>query len=458
MKNSNDRPLAVTAGAIGAASLALGALFVSVASIRPANAVPSFALQTGQQCVSCHVGGFGPQLTPFGRDFKLRGYTARAVGQFETMPFSAMAVASYLRTSRDQAAPPAPHYSVNDNTAFDQGSLFFATGMGEHFGAFVQGTYDGIGHVWKWDNLDLRAVTTATIAGSDTLLGLSLNNSPGTQETWNTLPAWGYPYTASGLAPAPAAGTLMSGALAQNVLGVSGYALWNSEIYTELGVYWSPSASFIHSLGVNPATTSEIDGAAPYARIAYQKNFGDRNFEVGAFGFFSDLFPGRDRSAGTVDRYRDLGLDASYQFTTQGGDTLALNARYTNEHQDLAASQALLLAANSSNTLNDLRIDASYYRRRFGATIAAFNTWGSADALLYAGGRTNSPNSSGLMLELNHTPWGEGGSPFGARFNARIGVQYVNYFEFDGARHNYDGLGRDASDNNTLRIYTWFAY
>ena len=41
----------------------------------PSQAVPNFAMQTGQPCVMCHVGGFGPQLTPFGRAFKIGGYT-----------------------------------------------------------------------------------------------------------------------------------------------------------------------------------------------------------------------------------------------------------------------------------------------------------------------------------------------------------------------------------------------
>jgi len=39
--------------------------------------VPAFAAQTGLACQACHVGGFGPQLTPFGRQFKINGYTQR---------------------------------------------------------------------------------------------------------------------------------------------------------------------------------------------------------------------------------------------------------------------------------------------------------------------------------------------------------------------------------------------
>jgi len=37
-------------------------------------------------------------------------------------------------------------------------------------------------------------------------------------------------------------------------------------------------------------------------------------------------------------------------------------------------------------------------------------------------------------------------------------VQYTAYGRFNGASKNYDGFGRNASDNNTLFIYTWLAY
>jgi hypothetical protein len=39
----------------------------------------------------------------------------------------------------------------------------------------------------------------------------------------------------------------------------------------------------------------------------------------------------------------------------------------------------------------------------------------------------------------------------------RIGLQFTHYTKFDGAGKNYDGSGRDASDNDTLRLFTWFA-
>src|SRR6516165_1323784 len=90
-----------------------------------AQALPAFAAQTSQHCTACHVGGFGPQLTPLGREFKIEGYTLRNGTEF-TVPVSVMTVASYLHTAKDVAFPPAPGYGANDNLAVDKQSVFLA--------------------------------------------------------------------------------------------------------------------------------------------------------------------------------------------------------------------------------------------------------------------------------------------------------------------------------------------
>jgi hypothetical protein len=109
--------------------------------------------------------------------------------------------------------------------------------------------------------------------------------------------------------------------------------------------------------------------------------------------------------------------------------------------------------------LQDFRIDASYYwHDRIGLTVQPFDTWGKPDVLLYGANRTYQPDSSGVMLQPDGTPWGDGGSPLGPRFNMRLGVQYTAYASFDGAGHDYDGMGRSAADNNTVRVFAWFAY
>jgi hypothetical protein len=419
-------------------------------------AVPSFAEQTGVSCSACHVGGFGPQLTPFGRTFKLDGYTIRTGPAFSN-PVSAMAVASYVTSASDQPEPPAPHYGVNDNATIDQVSVFVAGGIGDHFGGFTQWTWDGVGRAFSWDNIDLRATDHVTIQGMDVLIGASLNNAPTVQDAWNSLPAWGFPYTGSDLVPAPAAATIFDGGLAQSVLGTSAYAYWDSTVYTEVGLYWTPSHNFLSAMGTDEGP-GPISGAAPYLRVAYQKDYGDDNFSLGAFGFFPALDPGGDTSTGKTDSYTDFGLDGSYQFLGRGDNIYTFNARYTHEHQDLAATFLLGGAATPGNDLDDFRMDASYYwHNTIGGSVQFFDTWGSRDPVLYADNTTFKPDSTGVTFQVDGTLFGRDMSVLGGRFNLRAGLQYTIYTKFDGAGTNYDGLGRDASDNDTLRIFIWTA-
>ena len=436
----------------------MGAAVLLLARASPAGAVPAFAVQTGQPCQMCHVGGFGPQLTPYGRNFKLHGYTQRSTSF--SVPFSAMAMASYMRTNKDQAAPPAPHFGTNDNSALDQFSLFFAGGFGSHLGAFVQTTYDGIARAWTWDNLDLRATADMQVKGADVVLGASLNNNPSVQDAWSTLPAWGFPYTSSALAPSPSASPLLGGALAQTSLGLTGYAWINSQWFVEGGAYGSPGASTLTHLGADPTSPGSIAGLAPYGRIAWQTGLKGGTLEIGAVAMQADIHPGLDRSTGFTDRYTDLGVDASYVRPLRGGDTVTVNGRYLHEDQSLKATCALagVSAGCAGGELTNLQADVSYYwRGKVGASVQVFDIFGSANPTLYAANRTFKPDSSGVTLQLDATPFGDRPQP-ARRVNVRVGVQYTLYTQFNGAGTNFDGAGGKASDNNTLRVFTWFAF
>jgi hypothetical protein len=433
---------------------------------RPASALPAFAEQTGQACAACHVGGFGPQLTKFGRQFKLTGYTLRA--KHFNVPLSAMAVASYVHTQKRQDEPPTEDSKRNNNISFDEGSVFLAGGIGSHLGGFAQVTYSGPDEAWAWDNLDLRAVGTGKIGGKDLVYGLTLNNNPTIQDVWNTLPGWGFPYTDSDYAPGPATSPLISGGLGQAVLGLSAYAWLDSKFYVEAGGYSTPSKGTLRWLGADPFDPGKIHGLAPYGRVAFQTDVASGTFEAGAFALKAALYPGRDRSSGFTDRYTDLGLDASW-IKPLKSDTLTLNARYTHEKQSLNATCALGMADGSiepgplsqcaDDTLNEERIDGSYYwHNAIGGTVSAFNLSGSSNPIIYADNRTFRPNSSGFLFQVDGTPFGRGKSPLGPRFNMRVGVQYTVYTRFDGARFNFDGSGRNASANNTLRVFTWVAF
>ena len=42
--------------------------------------------------------------------------------------------------------------------------------------------------------------------------------------------------------------------------------------------------------------------------------------------------------------------------------------------------------------------------------------------------------------------------------NTRLAAQYVAYSRFNGRARAYDGVGRDARDNDTLYLYLWLAF
>ena len=426
-----------------------------LASVQDARALPSYADQTSQPCQACHIGGFGPQLTPFGREFKLSGYTMRASDEFK-VPLSAMAMGGFVHTQKDQPSPPAPHYATNDNFTIDQLNVFIAGGFGDHVGTFAQFTYDGVGRTFSWDNLDLRAVDRETLWGSDVLYGVILSNNPTVQDAWNTTPAWGFPYSSSDLAPSPAAGPVIAG-IGGSVLGLTAYTWVDSHIYVEAGAYWTPGHGFLRALGAS-ADAGTIDTAAPYFRVAYQQDYGDQNFEIGAFGFYPNLNP-PDIASTATDKYEDTGVDASYVYMGDGSNIFEVNARYTHEQQTLDASFGVGAVSNRNNSLEDLRLDLSYYwQNTLGLTVQPFDTWGSKDALLYADNRTLKPNSTGVMFQADYTLFPNGDSPLGQRFNMRVGIQYTVFTQVNGAATNFDGAGNNASDNNTLRVFTWLAY
>src|SRR5574337_1414665 len=83
----------------GTAALTLGSAALLGSFSPAAHAVPSFARQTGQECAACHVGAYGPQLTPYGIKFKLGGYTD-SDGKGGKVPISAMLVGAYTQIGR----------------------------------------------------------------------------------------------------------------------------------------------------------------------------------------------------------------------------------------------------------------------------------------------------------------------------------------------------------------------
>ena len=439
LKEGHKRARMLKHGLVAAFSLlTLGA------AIQPAHAMPSFARQTGQDCVACHVGGFGPQLTPYGIRFKLRGYSD-SDGQSGHIPLSAMLRGSWTHTSKDQTDPP-PHYSTNNNGTLDEASIFLAGKLADNLGAFVQSTYSGVDRVSSLDNVDIRYARTLNVAGKDTTVGVSLNNNPGIQDPFNTLPAWGFPYAASDLAPTPAASPLINGALAGHVAGLSAYGFWNDSVYAEVGAYRTLSATALNQIGI-PDDAGVLNSPAMYWRVGFYKDMLKQNWSAGLFGLNAELRPGRQ--GGLSNKYNDIGADASYQFLGTRQHIGTVNARYTHEHQTRNATVDSLEADNLKGSLNEFQINASYYyNQTWGVTASHFVTNGSHDATLY--GASGSPNSAGYTLQADWTPFGKESSWYAPFANMRLGVQHTIYTKFDGTSSN-------AGDNDATYLFAWFA-
>src|SRR3569832_1314081 len=206
--------------------LPLVVLLASLVWVDPVLALPSFAVQTGQPCAACHIGAFGPQLTPYGRDFKLHGNTAND-GKDHGLPLAITAQTSFTHTLQPQPGGAAPDFKSNDIFAVDQLSLYNAGQIAPKVGGFIEKNYDGVAQQASLNNVDIRYVSEGQLLGQDLLWGVTVNNNPTVQDPWNSTPAWGFPYNRSALAPTPTAATLVDGGLGQRAVGVGLYTVWN---------------------------------------------------------------------------------------------------------------------------------------------------------------------------------------------------------------------------------------
>jgi len=442
----------------GAALMLLGA--------GSAQAVPAYARQTGQNCVACHVSF--PELTPYGRWFKLSGYT---IGQRQTLPVAMMAQLgrSQIKNNDDGTGSNTLVTARDQMAALNGASLFLAGKVNDNIGGFVQWTYsqnyntDGTssGHSGI-DNTDLRIVGRMTSEDANEvklLYGLTVHNNPTVQDVWNSTPAFGFPFTASPTAVLPTAGTVIEGGLAQQVAGVGVYGFYDKTWYAELSNYRTADGAFsVLRAGQDintPGGVARLNGNNPYIRLAYNREWGANSLMLGAFGMRVDRYvDNTDTSSGT-DRFTDQGVDAQYQYIGNP-HTFTTQLRYIHETQDYRSSFAQGATSNASDSLNSLQFKATYYyEHQYGITLSHFSTSGSADPLLYpaaavTGSALGRPDSSGNILELDYLPMQ----------NMRLMLQYTAYDKFNGGSGvGYDGTTlRRPSDNNTLFLNLWVSF
>jgi hypothetical protein len=422
----------------------LAVFWVTLCVGTSAHALPAFARQTGQNCLACHAGGQYPELTPYGRIFKLTGYT---IGE-RAMPVSAMAVigASKVANSDDPALGLNTPVK-NGDLRFETGSLFLAGKVTDNIGAFTQVTYDRYatpntggdgysGHTGA-DGMDIRYADQYVDQHSDVIYGVSLNNRPSIADPWNTAWAWmqyvpsspnigSNQYIDGGANGPPYSG---SGTTGNNFAGVNGYLFLNRTFYAELGFYRTANGGLRFLNANNPVNDSILRGTNPYWRLAYNKEWGASSWMIGVSGMTSHQYDTNQGGVGIGDATyyqtaRVRGIDSQYQYLL---DPHTFTAQLTYQHQSYDSG---VNYTTPGSNMNVMRAKATYvYQAKYGASYSYFNVPGGIDIA-----------TSGNTSEVFYMPIQ----------NVRLGLQYTAF----GKMPNVD----TPSHANTLRFYVWTAF
>jgi len=436
------------------------AAFVAVFSglVPSAMGLPSYARQTGLPCSGCHT--TPPELNTAGRMFKLMGYADRSGINTITAPsdsrhsglnlLGTLPLSVFLETSTTGTKVPQPG-TQNWGFEFPQDiSLFLAGAWATHLGSFLQVTYNVQDDHFTMDNTDIRFANKKQVAGKEWDYGLTLNNNPTLEDLWNDTPAWGYPFIASSSAVTPTASPIIEGQLAQDVAGLGAFTMFDQQIYAAGTIYRSN-----HVGGPQPATgqgsSYNIQGVAPYWRLAWQRIGRTATLEVGGYGIHLKSTPGA--ITGAEDTYTDFGPDIEYD-RNFGKDVLSVRGTYVRENANLVASAASGAADPGAHHLNSGNANVEYHiGNRYSGAFGWFLTSGTADPLLYApaaltGSANSSPRSTGYSANFSYWPIQ----------NLDLAVQYTDYTRFNGGATNYDGAGRNAGDNNAVYLLARFLF
>lgn len=420
-----------------------------------AQALPTFAQQTGQSCVACHAGGQFPELTPYGRLFKLTAYTNGT----PTNPLALMWVGDWTKTANNNDGNGGVISDKNKQPISDFASVFVAGKITENLGGFAQFTYNvAAGHSHS-DNTDVRYADLLDTPTNNLIWGVTLHNNPTVQDVWNTQSAWGYPYINSSTG---AFSGLPYSTISEQQLQLAGtgvYAYFNKNWYAEFTTYETAKNAFqILSLGSKTGDANYpltyLRGLNPYFRLAYTYEWGSQNLMIGFMGLDFKVLPldASNRPFGHLStHYKDTSIDAQYQYLLEP-HTFTTSFRYIRERIN---DEAQATAYSGPATLNSSRIKSSYvYQSRYGVSLAFLSITGSPDLNAYGYGTAISGSNNGIPNSRMWTPE----IFYMPLQNIRVGIQY-NYFSgYNGASQNYDGFGRNANANNTTFAYIWGAF
>ncbi len=463
-------------------------LFVYLFSSFDVFALPVFSDQTDQPCKACHL-NIG-ELTPVGRQFKLRGYTQGK----HVAPFSFVATASVTKVKNTSSSvDPSVTMPKNGKLIPEEANLYVAGKLSENVGGNLKwtasfantnplfgtsGVQTGshVGNDFFLDTSDVRFAKQDVLAAQSIDWGVTFNNAPASQDLWSTTPVHTFPYRTSSLLNAWGIGqfgptSMIDGGLNSQVIGAGVYAMVNDEIYVELSNYMkaSPGSSVLQLSG--PVNTINSN-ANPYWRFAWNRVNGNDSYMVGTFGMMSHLARDPLVAGSASGKYTDVGFDAQYQHITDT-HSVSAQATYIQEKVEWGARSVGRSHDASSGSLSTLRSKLTYdYARKYGVTIFHFKTNGSTDNLYWAFNEnqavitgacnqtnsmlaycsaTGTPKTSGIGFELYYAPVPK----------IHIALQQTFYRNFLGGPSfidNSSGNSRAASDNNLTYLYVTYSH
>lgn len=453
--------------------------------ISESRAIPSFARQTGMSCVVCHT--TFPELTPFGRRFKINGFTMTTkpadVSDYSVTtdthttrrnlvlsyvsPISYAMEIAYGKWNRplndpnagNGGGPASTAQSQADTFLFpEQFSLFYGGRVTDNVGTWIQLTYDGTAGQVGLDNTEVRYADHSN--DREWVWGTYANNSPGMQDAYNTpvaapfsIPAFNVP-SLYGTVGAGGLRAPLAGSLSGQVAGVGGYGFYHDSFYVDVAGYHSnvPGNVALSNPGlVSTGTVGGLVGVAPYVRVAYEKDWGRHSVEIGAMDMNGRLVPGiipnaSMRSPTTDNQFEDTSVDWQYQYI--GDDHIfSFLGAYTHERQRNNSLFVGTYYTNNTDYLDRTSLTTQYsYRRHYGGLVNWVNTTGTKDAL--QNGNDGSPGNQYWAFELDYMPW----------LNTKFLLQYDVYTVVNGNQSPYFGGNTKPSDNNSFIAGLWMAF
>ena len=305
-------------------------------SARDVYAVPSFARQTGLACSSCHT--VFPELTSFGRAFKLHGYTAQGdegarrsgdrpgasvEDQPDLPPVGHVAAvdhphrreaAGYTERQRRVSATAQPLLGRRDHAA--------------HWDLHASDVRQPRWHIWSRQHRHPLCQRHAD-RREGTRLRPHAEQQPDGGGSVAHHPRLAVAVCQRGLgADAGGRGVDRRPVGDNRWPGSAAYGLWNKHLYGAVAVYRSRTSAAQQP----PSSISDdtIRDVAPYWRLAWQQNFGVNYLEVGTFGMFAQLFP--TGVSGSTDKYTDFAFDTQFE-RPLGKDWLSAHVTYIYENQ-----------------------------------------------------------------------------------------------------------------------------